>query len=90
MWKHYYGSIWNFKRQSGFVNRYLLDSFTEKMFKKRTCISYAIFKLIRNKLCLCFKKQHTRLTKSIYVENMIAMSLNRLGKENGLHMVGKI
>ena len=27
--------VWSFERQSGFVDRYLLGSFTEKMFKER-------------------------------------------------------
>jgi hypothetical protein len=36
-----YHTIWIFERQSGFVDRYLLGYFTEKMFKERTRVSHA-------------------------------------------------
>jgi hypothetical protein len=39
-------TIWSFERQSAFVDRYLLGSFKEKMFKERTRVSHATFKFL--------------------------------------------
>jgi hypothetical protein len=42
--------VWSFERQLGFVDQYLLDSFTEKMFKERTRVSHATFRFLCEKL----------------------------------------
>jgi hypothetical protein len=43
-------TVWSFERQSGFVDRYLMGSFTEKMFKERTSVSHATFKFLCERL----------------------------------------
>ena len=45
-----------FERQSGFVDRYLLGSFTKKMFKERIHVSYATFRFLCEKLGPFLKK----------------------------------
>jgi hypothetical protein len=83
-------TVWSFERQSGFVDRYLLGSFTEKMFKKRTCISHATFRFSCEKLGPFLKKQQTRFRRPISIEERVAMSLARLGTGDGLRMVGEV
>ncbi len=83
-------SIWSFERQCGFVDRFLLGSFTEKMFKERTRVSHATFRFLCEKLGPFLKKQHTHLRKPISVEARVAMSLARLGTGDGLRMVGEV
>jgi hypothetical protein len=39
-------TIWSFERQSGFLDRYLLGSITEKMFKKMAHVSHATFRFL--------------------------------------------
>ena len=43
-------NIWSSKRQYDFIDRYLLGSFTEKMFKEMTRVSHATFKFLCKKL----------------------------------------
>ncbi len=83
--------VWSFERQSGFVDRYLLGSFTEKMFKERTRVSHATFRFLCEKLGPFFlKKKHTHFRRPISVEERVAMSLARLGTGDGLRMVGEV
>ena len=58
-------TIWNSERQSGFVDWYLLDSFTMKMFKEWTRVSHVTFKILCEKLGPFFKNQHTYLRRPI-------------------------
>lgn len=83
-------TVWSFERPSGFVDRYLLGSFTEKMFKERTRVSHATFRFLCEKLGPFFKKQHTNFRRPISVEERVAMSLARLGTGDGLRMVGEV
>jgi hypothetical protein len=76
-------TVWSFERQFGFVDQYLLDSFTEKMFKKMTRVSHATFIFLCKKLGPFFKKQHTNFRRPIFVEERVAMSLARLGTGDG-------
>ena len=82
--------VWNFERPSGFVDRYLLGLFTEKMFKERTRVSHATFRFLCEKLGSFFKKKHTNFRRPISVEERVAMSLARLGIGDGMRMVGEV
>jgi hypothetical protein len=82
--------VWSFERQSGFVDRYLLGSFTEKMFKERTHVSHANFMFLCKKLGPFLKKEQTHFRRPISVEERVAMSLARLGTGDGLRMVGEV
>ena len=83
-------TIWSFERHVGFVDRLLLGSFTEKMFKERTRVSHATFRFLCEKLGPFLKKQKTRLRTPIPVEDRIAMSLARLGTGDGLRVIGEV
>lgn len=83
-------SIWSHARQVGFTDRFLLGSFTEKMFKQRTRISHGTFRFLCEKLGPFLKKKDTRMRAAISVETRIAVSLCRLGTGNGLLLVGEV
>jgi hypothetical protein len=68
----------------------LLGSFTEKMFKERTCVSHATFRFLYEKLGPFLQKQQTHFRRPIFVEERVAMSLARLGTGDGLRMVGEV
>jgi hypothetical protein len=80
----------SFERQSGFVDRYLLGSYTEKIFKERTRFSHATFRFLCENLGPFLKKQQTHFRRPISVEKRVAMSLARLGTGDGLCMVGEV
>jgi hypothetical protein len=61
-------TIWSFERQFGFVDRYLLGSFTKKIFKERTRVSHANFKFLCEKLGPFLKKQQTSFRRPISVD----------------------
>ena len=82
--------VWSFERQSGFEDWNLLGSFMEKMFKEMTCVFYATFRFLCEKLGQFFKKQQTHFRKPISVEERVAMSLARLGTGDRLRMVGEV
>ena len=71
--------VWSFERQSGFVDWYLLGSFTKKIFKEMTRVSHATFRFLCEKLGPFFKKQHTNFRRPISIEERVAMFLARLG-----------
>lgn len=57
----------------------------EKILKEMTCILYATFRFLCEKLNPFFN-----LRRLIYVEKSVAMSIVRFGTRDGLCMVGKI
>jgi hypothetical protein len=79
-----------FERKFDFVDRYFLDSFTEKIFKERTRVSHATFKFLCEKLGPFLKKQQTHFRRPILVKERVAMSLAKPGTGDGLHMVGEV
>jgi hypothetical protein len=83
-------SMWSYERQIGFIDRFLLGLFTERMFKQRTCVSQAMFCFLCEKLGPYFQRQNTHMRKIIFVESKVAMSLQRLGIGNMLCSVGEI
>jgi hypothetical protein len=60
------------------------------MFKERTHVSHATFRFSCEKSGPFLKKQQTRFKRPISVEERVAMSLARLGTEDGLCMVGEV
>jgi hypothetical protein len=83
-------SIWSHARQVGFTNRFLLGSFTERMFKQRTRVSHGTFRFLCKKLDPFLKKKDTRMKAAIFVGTGIAVSLCRLGTGNGLLLIGEV
>jgi hypothetical protein len=83
-------SIWSHARQVGFTDHFVLGSFIERMFKKRTRVSHGTFKFLCEKLDPFLKKKDTRMRVAISVETRIAVYLCRLGTGNGLLLVGEV
>jgi hypothetical protein len=83
-------SIWSHARQVGFMDRFLLDSFIERMFKQRTRVNHGTFRFLYEKLGPFLKKKDTRMRATISVETRIAVSLCKLGIGNGLLLVGEV
>jgi hypothetical protein len=83
-------SIWSHARQVGFMDRFLLGSFIERMFKQRTRVNYGTFRFLCEKLGPFLKKKDTCTRATISVETRIAVSLCRLGTGNGLLLVGEV
>jgi hypothetical protein len=83
-------SIWSHTRQVGFTDRFLLGSFTQRMFKQRTRVSHGTFRFLCEKLDPFLKKKDTHMRAAIFVETRIAVSLCRLGTGNGLLLVGEV
>jgi hypothetical protein len=74
-------SVWAFERNVGFTDRLLLGSFTEKMFKQRTCVCHKTFKFLCERLGPFLQKKNTPMRETISVESRVAMSLQRFEKE---------
>jgi hypothetical protein len=83
-------SIWSHARQVGFMDCFLLGSFTEWMFKQRTRVSHGTFRFLCEKLGPFLKKKDIRMRVAIFVETRIAVSLCRLGTGNGLLLIGEV
>jgi hypothetical protein len=83
-------SMWSYENKIGFLDRFLLGSFIERIFKQRTCVSHAMFCFLCEKLGLYLQRQNTHMREIIFVESKVAMSLQRLGIGNMLCSVGKI
>ena len=83
-------SVWAFERNVGFMDRLLLGSFTEKMFKQRTCVCHNTFKFLCEMLGPYSQRKNTQMTWTILVESRVAMSLQRLGTGNTLCTVGEV
>jgi len=84
-----YCSIWSYERQIGFLDRFLLGSFIERIFKQRTCVSHAMFCFFCEKLGLYLQRKNIHMRVIIFVESKVAMSLQRLGIGNMLCGVEK-
>ena len=74
----------------GFVDRLLLGSWTEEEFRKRTRVTYTIFRFLCERLGQHLKKDDTRFRVTVPVQEMIAMSLHRLGSGDGLQTIGDL
>jgi hypothetical protein len=56
------------------MDRFLLDSFTERMFKQRTRVSHGTFRFLCEKLGPFLEKKDTHMRAAISVETRIAVS----------------
>src|ERR1700738_3456295 len=83
-------NIWSQERMLGFVDRLLLGSWTEKEFRKRMRVTYTTFRFLCERLGPYLKKEDTRFRVSVPVQEMIAMSLHRLGSGDGLQTIGNL
>ena len=80
-------SVWAFEKNVGFMNRLLLGSFTENMYKQKTRVCHDTFKFLGERLGPYLQRKNTQLGETILVESRVAMSLQRLGTGNTLCIV---
>jgi hypothetical protein len=73
-----------------FVDRLLLGSWTEKEFRKRQRVTYTTFRFLCERLGLYLKKEDIRFRVMVPVQEIITMSLHRLGSGDGLQTIGDL
>ena len=71
-----------------FVDRLLLESWTKKQFKKQIQMKDITFVILCNKFSPSLKKEYIHFRIIEVVQNMVAMSLYRLGYDDGLQNMG--
>jgi hypothetical protein len=79
-------SIWSQERIIEFVDRLLLGLWTENEFRKRTRVTYNTFKFLCERLGPYLEK-NTQFRVTVPMQDMIAMSLHRLGSGDGLQTI---
>jgi hypothetical protein len=70
-------NIWNQERMSGFVDRLLLGSWTERKFRMRIQVTYTTFRFLCERLEPYLKKEETRFRVIVPVQERITMSLHK-------------
>ena len=68
----------------GFVNRLLLDLWTENEFRNRSRVTHNTFRFLYEILGPYLKKKKTQFRVTVPVQDTISMSLHRLGSGDGL------
>ena len=60
LWNTRERGVWSIQRQEGFLDRHLMDSYTELMFKRKTRVSHCTFQFLCVELDPFLKKNDTK------------------------------
>lgn len=83
-------SIWSKISLFGFIDQLLSGPFTKKEFKSQARVTFGTFRFLYEKLDPFLVKKNTKYRSPIFVENKLAMSLQRLGISDGLQVIGDL